>query len=173
MPPSYLPTYQPGYYPPSAPYPSPLPSSPFPDAYQPSAVFTGVASFLGPAAYCQGSALDGYGTYDMATSMSGTFKAASTPSAIQVFVVVGGSGLPCADEFTGLPLPFAVAGVVDEGSERFAVASPVTRLLQYVTSTKLQDENNVKAAYSFVGVDASNGPTGSLAAIKSSTAAIR
>ncbi|GLI59682.1 hypothetical protein VaNZ11_001622, partial [Volvox africanus] len=181
-PPTYWPASQPSASPPLSPSPrpiSPSPSSmmPSPSAspyYQPPATFSGIVSFLGPASNCQGSVLDGYGTYDITTSLTGGFTAASTPSAVEVCVLVGETGGSCTDEFTGLTLPFAISGIMDRTStldaEPFVVVSPVTKLLQYVSSA---DEHHVKAAYGFVGVDASNGLNGGLAAIKSSTAKIR
>ncbi|GIM12965.1 hypothetical protein Vretimale_16140, partial [Volvox reticuliferus] len=183
---TYPPTYWPASQPPASPplSPSPPPISPSPSTqlpspsaspyYQPPAAFAGSVSFLGPASNCQGSVFDGYGTYDITTSPTGRFTAASTPSAVEVYVLVGESGGSCRDKFTGLILPFAISGIMyrtpTPDAESFAVVSPVTKLLQYVSST---DANHVKAAYGFVGVDASNGLNGGLAAIRSSIATTR
>ncbi|EFJ49137.1 hypothetical protein VOLCADRAFT_89975 [Volvox carteri f. nagariensis] len=121
---------------PSMPAPSP--------SLRPVATFSGMASFLGPAADCK------------------------------VYVSLGGADRFCTDEFTGLPLPFAVSGILYRPpalkSDPFAVVSPVAKLLQYISK---KDDNYVKAAYGFVGLDASNALTGSLAAIKSETASVR
>ncbi|GIL68451.1 hypothetical protein Vafri_21694, partial [Volvox africanus] len=118
---TYWPASQPSASPPLSPSPaavspsaSALPPSPSASPYsQPPAAFSGIVSFLGPASNCQGSVLDGYGTKDITTSLTGRFTAASTPSAIEVCVLVGETGGSCTDEFTGLTLPFAISGIMD------------------------------------------------------------
>ncbi|KXZ44989.1 hypothetical protein GPECTOR_60g768 [Gonium pectorale] len=87
------------------------------------------------------------------------------------FVVVPASA-SCVDSFTGLALPFAIAGMLYRPSSgaASATATPVTRLLQYASTSA---DDAVLSSYAMVGVDASSAQTGAVEALRSSTQATR
>ncbi|GFR49510.1 hypothetical protein Agub_g11550, partial [Astrephomene gubernaculifera] len=172
LPPSYPPSKSPPPVP-SSSLPPPLPTlSPSPVAQQPTFTFPGLASFIGPAKSCQGFALDGYGTYNLTTATDGSFTGGSSPSAVEVFVVVTSSGSSCTDAFTTLPLPFSVAGALyrptSSAGSMSAIATPATRLLQYTMATT---DNVVGLTYGYFGINATSAPAGAFAAIRSNSTA--
>eukprot|EP00198_Chlamydomonas_reinhardtii_P012335 XP_001701672.1 predicted protein [Chlamydomonas reinhardtii] len=169
-----------------APSPSPLPSSaspspqPSPSAspavVTPTRSFAGSAHFLGPASGCEGTSMDGFGSAALSTTTAaGAFSGTANPAALQVFATLNaGTSSTCVDAFTGLPLPFALFGVLNaaaSGASPVMPMTPVTRLLEN-SPAAMSAADPLTAAYAMVGV-AGALPTGSLAALSSASRAVR
>ena len=94
---------------------------------------------------------------------------------VQVFATLNaGTSSTCVDAFTGLPLPFALFGVLNaaaSGASPVMPMTPVTRLLEN-SPAAMSAADPLTAAYAMVGV-AGALPTGSLAALSSASRAVR
>ncbi|GLC58381.1 hypothetical protein PLESTB_001352700 [Pleodorina starrii] len=156
--------------------PAPSPAVKLPPPPVPAGPINGLGSFVGPVTSCKGVVQGGSG--DLSAGEDGVVYGSATGNGW----VIAALGTNCTDVYTGLPLPYEVSSsyyVFQEddsessggssSSRQSLVVTPVNKLLQYTGVSRTP----VQVAYGMLGVNASSGLSGALAALKDNSAEAR